>query len=86
MFGSRIKALKLKAAMNSVNLSGAIKEQKTCSQKKNSGKDKKIKAQTELIEKQKLGNRKFKSRTSHWGKPTAASNCNITGYVLSICG
>ena len=32
--------------MNSVNLSGAIKEHKTHSQKKNSGKDKKIKAQT----------------------------------------
>ena len=53
MFGSRIKALKLKAAMNSVNSSGVLKEQKTHSQKKNSGKDKKIKAQTELIEKQK---------------------------------
>ena len=33
--------------------SGALKEQKTCSQKKNSNKDKKIKAQTELIEQQK---------------------------------
>ena len=53
MFGSRIKAPKLKAAMNSINSSGAIKEQKTRSQKKNSGKDRKIKAQTELIEKQK---------------------------------
>ena len=53
MFGSRIKAPKLKAAMNSVNSSGALKEQKTHSQKKNSGKDKKIKAKTELIEKQK---------------------------------
>ena len=30
-----------------------MKEQKTHSQRKNSGKDKKIKAQTELIEKQK---------------------------------
>ena len=53
MFGSRIKAPKLKTAMNSINSSGAIKEQKTRSQKKNSGKDRKIKAQTELIEKQK---------------------------------
>ena len=53
MFGLRIKAPKLKAAMNIVNSSGALKEQKTRSQKKNSGKDKKIKAQTELIEKQK---------------------------------
>ena len=53
MFSSRIKAPKLKAATNSVSSSGAIKEQKTCSQKKNSGKDRKIKAQTELIEKQK---------------------------------
>ena len=53
MFGLRIKAPKLKTAMNSINSSGAIKEQKTSSQKKNSGKDRKIKAQTELIEKQK---------------------------------
>ena len=53
MFGSRIKAPKLKAATNSVSSSGALKEQKTHSQKKNSGKDKKIKAQMELIEKQK---------------------------------
>ena len=43
----------MKAATNSVSLSGVLKEQKTRSQKKNSGKDKKIKAQTELIEKQK---------------------------------
>ena len=43
----------MKASTNSVNSSGVLKEQKTCSQKKNSGKDKKIKAQTELIEKQK---------------------------------
>ena len=53
MFGSRIKAPKVKAATNSVSLSGVLKEQKTCSQKKNSGKDRKIKAQKELIEKQK---------------------------------
>ena len=53
MFGSRIKAPKLKAAMNSVDSSGVLKEQKTRSQKKNSGKDRKIKAQMELIEKQK---------------------------------
>ena len=53
MFGSQIKAPRLKAATNSVNSSGVLKEQKTHSQKKNSGKDKKIKAQTELIEKQK---------------------------------
>ena len=38
---------------HSVSLSGVLKEQKTRSQKKNSGKDKKIKAQMELIEKQK---------------------------------
>ena len=43
----------MKAATNSVNSSGVLKEQKTRSQKKNSGKDRKIKAQTELIEKQK---------------------------------
>ena len=60
--------------MNSVNSSGAIKEQKTHSQKKNSGKDKKIKAQTVTDRKTEVGNRKFKSHTSHWGKPTAASN------------
>ena len=53
MFGLQIKAPKLKAATNSVSSSGALKEQKTRSQKKNSGKDKKIKAQMELIEKQK---------------------------------
>ena len=53
MFGLQIKPQKVKAATNSVSLSGALKEQKTRSQKKNSGKDKKIKAQTELIEKQK---------------------------------
>ena len=43
----------MKAATNSVSSSGALKEQKTRSQRKNSGKDKNIKAQTELIEKQK---------------------------------
>ena len=53
MFGSRIKAPKMKAAMNSVSSSGALKEQKTHSQKKNSNKDKRIEAQTELIEQQK---------------------------------
>ena len=53
MFGLRIKAPKLKAVTNSVNSSGVLKELKTRSQRKNSGKDKKIKAQTELIEKQK---------------------------------
>ena len=40
-------------ATNSIGSSGALKEQKTCSQKKNSSKDKKIQAQTEMIEKQK---------------------------------
>ena len=43
----------MKAATNSVSSSGVLKEQKTHSQKKSSGKDRKIKAQTELIEKQK---------------------------------
>ena len=42
----------MKTATNSVSSSGALKEQKTHSQKKNSGKDKKIQAQMELIEKQ----------------------------------
>ena len=37
--------------MNSVSSSGALKEQKTHSQKKNNSKDKKIQAQTELTEK-----------------------------------
>ena len=43
----------MKAATTSVSSSGALKEQKTRSQKKNSGKDRKTKAQMELIEKQK---------------------------------
>ena len=86
MFGSRVRALKLKAATNSLSSSGALKEQKTRSQRKNSGKDKKIKAQTELIEKQKREIENLKSRTSHWGKPTAVGNCHISGHVLSVCG
>ena len=53
MFGSQIKATKLKTATNSISLSRASKEQKTHSQKKNSGKVKKIQAQTKLTEKQK---------------------------------
>ena len=53
MFGSQIKAPKVNTATNSVSLSGALKEQKTCSQKKNSNNDKRIKVQTELIEQQK---------------------------------
>ena len=53
MFGLQIKAPKWKAATNSVSSSGALNDQKTCSQKKNGGKDRKIKAQMELIEKQK---------------------------------
>ena len=51
MFGLQIKAPKLKAATTSVSSSGTLQEQKTHSQRKNSGKDKKIKAQMELIEK-----------------------------------
>ena len=39
--------------MSSISLSGALKEQKTCSQKKSNSKDKKIQAQMKLIEKQK---------------------------------
>ena len=53
MFRSQIRAPKIKAATNNISSSAALKEQKTHSQKKNSGKDKKIQAQTELIEKQK---------------------------------
>ena len=53
MFGLRIKAPKLKTATNSVSSSGALKEQKTHSQKKNISKDNKIQAQMELIKKQK---------------------------------
>ena len=86
MFSSQIKAPKLKAATNSINSSGVLKEQKTPSQKKNSGKDRKIKAQTELIEKQKWEIENLKAAQATGGKPTAVSNCNITGYVLSICG
>ena len=43
----------MKTATNSISSSGALKEQKTHSQKKNSGKDKKIQAQMELIGKQR---------------------------------
>ena len=43
----------MKAAMNNISMSGALKEQKAHSQKKNSGKDKKIQAQMDLIEKQR---------------------------------
>ena len=43
----------MKAAMNNISLCGALKEQKTHSMKKDSGKDKKIQAQTELIKKQR---------------------------------
>ena len=53
MFGSQVKAPKMKTAKNSVSSSGALKEQKTHSQKKSNSKDKKIKAQMELKEKQK---------------------------------
>ena len=53
MFSLRIKAPKMKTATNSVSSSGTLKEQKTHSQKKSNSKDKKIQAQTELIEKQK---------------------------------
>ena len=53
MFGSQIKAPKMKAATNNISSSAALNEQKTCSQKKNTSKHKKIQAQMELIEKQK---------------------------------
>ena len=53
MFGSQIKAPKRKAATNNICSSGALKEQKTHSQKKNISKDRKLQAQMELIEKQK---------------------------------
>ena len=43
----------MKAATNNISSSGALKEQKTRSQKKNTSKGRKIQAQTELIEKQK---------------------------------
>ena len=43
----------MKAAVTNIRSSGALKEQKTHSQKKNISKDKKIQAQTKLIEKQK---------------------------------
>ena len=47
------KGTKMKTATNSISSSGALKEQKTHSQKKGNSKDRKIQAQTELIEKQK---------------------------------
>ena len=53
MFGSRIKAPKLKTATSNISSSGALIEQKTYSQKKNTSKDRKIQAQRELIERQK---------------------------------
>ena len=48
---SQIISMQIKAPASIV--SGALKEQKTCSQKKSNSNDKKIKAQAELIEKQK---------------------------------
>ena len=53
MFGSWTKALKMKAATNNISSSGALKDQKTHSQKMNISKDKKIQAKMELIKKQK---------------------------------
>ena len=53
LFGPQKKALKMKAATNNISSSGVLKEQKTHSQKKNLSKDRKIQAQTKLIEKQK---------------------------------
>ena len=47
------KGIEIENCNNSVSSSGALKEQKTHSKKKNSGKDKKIQAQMELIEKQR---------------------------------
>ena len=52
MFGSWIKAPKMKAATNNISSSGALRE-KTCSQQRNNNKEKKIQVQLELIEKQK---------------------------------
>ena len=66
MFGSWIKAQKMKAATNNISSSGSLKEQKTCSQKKNSGKDKKIQAQMELIEKQKKEIENLKAVQATW--------------------
>ena len=65
MFGSQIQAPKMKAATNNIISSGALKEQKTHFQKKNTSKDRKIQAQTELIEKQKweIGNLKARQAT-----------------------
>ena len=74
MFGLRIKAPKLKTATNSVSSSGAFKEQKTCSQKKNSGKDKKIQAQTELIKKQKWEIENLKAAQATWVSPQQLVN------------
>ena len=54
MFGSQTKAPKKKAATNNISSSGALKEQKTHSQKMNISKDKKIQAQT-AYQKSKVG-------------------------------
>ena len=72
MFGSQIKAPKMKAATNNIGLSGALKEQKTCSQKKNISKDKKIEAQMELIEK-KWEIENLKATQANRGEPTTIS-------------
>ena len=74
MFGSWIKAPKLKAATNNISSSGALKEQKTHSQKKNISKGRKIQAQTELIEKQKLEIENLKAMQATEVKPTTISN------------
>ena len=59
----------MKVATKSVSSSGALKEQKTHSQKKSSGKDKKIKAQTELIEKQKWEIENLIATQATWVSP-----------------
>ena len=75
----------MKAATNSVSSSGALKEQKTGSQRKNSGKDKKIKAQTELTEKQKWEIENLKAAQATWVSPqqlvTAISQAMSCLYV-----
>ena len=75
----------MKAATNSVSLSGALKEQKTRSQKKNSGKDKKIKAQTDLTEKQKQEIENLKAAQTTGASPqqlvTAISQAMSCLYV-----
>ena len=66
--------------MNSISLSGASKEQKTCSQKKGNSKDRKIQAQMELIEKQKWESENLKA-----AQATEASSQQLVSAISQEC-